>query len=974
MPHKAKIIAIIFTGILCLVALGGFLYLMQTGLSIDSQAADLEKKLEQINELLVSAEQTASETQANYDGIYQAKAKALAYMVQHATDDGLDMRRYNEVLNTTNALILDRTGNALASAQPSRTDFTRARYNQLRTVFSSNIPSEAFEVEEDGVSLRYYGARIDSQRMVVIEQDPAELTQLMNDTNTWQSVLSQVSVGLEGYAFAISNRDYTFLYHPNEALVGTDVMVSDIDVSQLRDGNFTSMNLDGHSLYCGITMVDDVYVICALPETEMFFSNNITVGVVLLVFFIVIAIIILYAILMLVNDTATSVDKEKAYKNIGILRYNRAVGRKVGVFSVIGILCIFVISFYIQTLFAMSRWSITSAQHVADAERTNQQYQQDVTLLTNRYNHSYLSKCRTAAYILENHPELANRQDLAELSQVLDVENIFVYDAEGQLTATDSGYTNFHISSDPTAQSYAFHPLLQGVDSVVQAAGPDEISGDYKQYVGVTMRMADGGGCAGVVQIAVKPEQLEQAVKNLDLAHMLSGIRIGTDGFAFAVNKEDLTFAYFPQKKYIGRNAIDSGMQDNQFADGYSDYITLNSGSYYGSAFETDDAYVYLVVPAVELGERRLEISLASTGCSLVCLLIIFCIITLSPRHTQQRKQHADKDKDNAQMVDVMMPDGSVKKTTAASVRWGSVGIKWGNQTPEQQVSNVLRGLLGLMAIIVCLSLLFKDTAFSAHSVLTYVLSGKWQKGLNVFAFTACLMALCALCVITMIVQKVLKLFSRVLEAHGVTICRLLSSFVKYISVLGGLFYCLSLLGVDTQTLLASASILTLVIGLGANKLVADIIAGLFIIFEGDFRVGDIVTVGDWRGTVLEIGVRTTKLESADSNIKILNNSAISGVVNMTRKYSVASVDLNLQYTEPLEELERMLKRELPHLRDKLPAIKEGPYYDGILAIGGGKMGIRIVAHCSELDRTQLLRDLNREVKLLFDRHEIKIL
>lgn len=115
-----------------------------------------------------------------------------------------------------------------------------------------------------------------------------------------------------------------------------------------------------------------------------------------------------------------------------------------------------------------------------------------------------------------------------------------------------------------------------------------------------------------------------------------------------------------------------------------------------------------------------------------------------------------------------------------------------------------------------------------------------------------------------MIVQRLLTIMARTFGAKGETVCRLLKSLVKYISVIAMLYFCLALLGIDTATLLASAGILTLIVGLGAQTLVSDILAGLFIIFEGEFQVGDIVTVGDWTGTVVEIGVRTTKIQDGN--------------------------------------------------------------------------------------------------------------
>jgi small conductance mechanosensitive channel len=181
------------------------------------------------------------------------------------------------------------------------------------------------------------------------------------------------------------------------------------------------------------------------------------------------------------------------------------------------------------------------------------------------------------------------------------------------------------------------------------------------------------------------------------------------------------------------------------------------------------------------------------------------------------------------------------------------------------------------------------------------------------------------------------------------------------------------MLGFNTGTLVASAGVLSLVVGLGAKELISDIIAGLFIIIEGEFRVGDIVTIGEFRGTVMEIGVRTTKLVDAVGNIKIINNSQITDVINMTRNYSTANCDVGIGYDEDLEKVEKILNDEFPEIKKRLKKIKKGPYYRGVVELASSSVVIRIAAECAEEDRMQLQRDLNREIKLIFDRNCINI-
>ena len=284
-----------------------------------------------------------------------------------------------------------------------------------------------------------------------------------------------------------------------------------------------------------------------------------------------------------------------------------------------------------------------------------------------------------------------------------------------------------------------------------------------------------------------------------------------------------------------------------------------------------------------------------------------------------------------------------------------------------------MKAIVAVFAIAVCLAVLFQDQIFGSDSVFAYILGGGWERGLNVFAVTACVMIACVVLTLTMIVRELLRMLSSVFGARGETMCRLVSSFIKYASIIGMLYYCLMVIGIDTTTLLASAGILSIAVSFGAKELVSDILSGLFIIFEGEFRVGDIIKVGSSTGTVMEIGVRTTKINDGSGNVIVLRNSDVSNVVNMTKDYSFATCEVGIEYAESLERVENILETEFPNIRRRLPAIQDGPFYKGIVALADNSVNIRIVAKCHESDRGQLERDLRREMKLIFDEYDISI-
>lgn len=205
------------------------------------------------------------------------------------------------------------------------------------------------------------------------------------------------------------------------------------------------------------------------------------------------------------------------------------------------------------------------------------------------------------------------------------------------------------------------------------------------------------------------------------------------------------------------------------------------------------------------------------------------------------------------------------------------------------------------------------------------------------------------------------------------TVFSLLDGFVKYACAIAIIIFILKACGVNTTALIASVGVLTLIVGLGAQPLIADIIAGIFIIFEDEYHVDEIVTINDFRGTVLEIGIRSTKLIDTAGNIKIINNSAIGDVINLSRELSLAVVDCDFPYDVPVELVENILKNNFESIAKNIPAIKEGPYYKGVCMFKDSNVTIKIVAKCLETDRFQVERDLNREYRRLLTENGIDI-
>ena len=235
--------------------------------------------------------------------------------------------------------------------------------------------------------------------------------------------------------------------------------------------------------------------------------------------------------------------------------------------------------------------------------------------------------------------------------------------------------------------------------------------------------------------------------------------------------------------------------------------------------------------------------------------------------------------------------------------------------------------------------------------------------------FIKCIQSITILLTIVTILNVIVyKIFGK--SPRGVTISSLITSLLNWVTALIMIILILSCFGVDTTALITGAGVLTLVVGLGMQSLIADIVAGLFIVFENEFNVGDIITVDGFRGEVVSIGIRTTKLKAA-GNVKIFNNNAIQGVLNQSLEPSLVKTLIDVEYGDRLPEIERIIKEHVGDL--KIDKAVDKVSYDGVAALGASGVTLQFTCHCNEPDIFAVSRELNGAVKNMFDEHGIGI-
>lgn len=206
------------------------------------------------------------------------------------------------------------------------------------------------------------------------------------------------------------------------------------------------------------------------------------------------------------------------------------------------------------------------------------------------------------------------------------------------------------------------------------------------------------------------------------------------------------------------------------------------------------------------------------------------------------------------------------------------------------------------------------------------------------------------------------------------TLRRMFMNALRYAMVIVGIIWGLMIFGVDTGAIFASVGIVTLVVSLSAESLFADMFTGIFILVEDQYHVGDIISIDGFRGRVVSLGIRTTRIEDDGGNVKIINNADIRNVMNLSNKVSFSICDISMSYGESIERAEAVIAEAMPKIQAKYPDIFEhGLQYAGVQSLSASSVDLRVLARVSEANIYRGRRLLNREMKLAFDEAGIEI-
>lgn len=205
------------------------------------------------------------------------------------------------------------------------------------------------------------------------------------------------------------------------------------------------------------------------------------------------------------------------------------------------------------------------------------------------------------------------------------------------------------------------------------------------------------------------------------------------------------------------------------------------------------------------------------------------------------------------------------------------------------------------------------------------------------------------------------------------TIKTLISNLLKYLIIIFVALAILSLYGINVKSILAGVGITAAIVGLACQDIAKDLLAGIFIVAEDQYEIGDTIEIDGFMGEVVFIGLKTTRIKDYKGRVKIISNHTITEVINYNLNNSLAIVDVSVGYEEDNDKVETVLTELVSTLSSTIPHSKGEAKLLGIDNLGDSAVVYRITCLVASNKQFEAERIMRKEIKKVLDQEQIKI-
>ena len=434
-----------------------------------------------------------------------------------------------------------------------------------------------------------------------------------------------------------------------------------------------------------------------------------------------------------------------------------------------------------------------------------------------------------AAYLME-HPEYRTREGLAEMSKLAGTSYLMLFGRDGKEIAASNSYTGFTAEKN---LDEVFQSVLLGYPSAIVGPSPDPYTGRMQFSSARLLKDAEGQP-DGFLLAVFDGGDLKAALTEMSYENTVNSFTVRKGCVAAAVSVEDGRFIAHTDPDMIGQKAEDF-LEDYDPATSFEGFSAYRGQTVSVSATSRDGKTLLFLAPEREDSRIRV-IALLMLQAEMLFLALLFYPLAcaLLTKATAEAKLPAD----------------------------------WPLRVPFGLISRGYAFFLTLFTFFVIIA-----SSNGWWSSFDYVLSGNWTAGVHLYSLWGALFILAATLTCEALIQWALHLMENRLSTQGRTVSRLVGSLVTYAACLFLFFRILSLFGVNTATLVTSAGIISIAVGMGAQSMAADLLAGFFMMVEGSVQVGDTVNVGGFVGRVTNMGIRAITVTDDEGNFAVINNN-----------------------------------------------------------------------------------------------------
>lgn len=205
------------------------------------------------------------------------------------------------------------------------------------------------------------------------------------------------------------------------------------------------------------------------------------------------------------------------------------------------------------------------------------------------------------------------------------------------------------------------------------------------------------------------------------------------------------------------------------------------------------------------------------------------------------------------------------------------------------------------------------------------------------------------------------------------TILMIIKNIVNIIIIIIAILSILQVFGVNTNALVAGVGAISVIIGLAFQDVLKDIFVGMSIILESQFAIGELVEINGFKGEVISLSLKSTRLKSYTGEIKIIANRTISEVTNYSLCDVLVKIYISVAYEENIEKIEKNLNEIIENLNKEITNLKDKITIEGVDSLSESSVNFLLTTRANAKDEYSIKRKILREIKLNFDKNKIKI-